>query len=145
MATKTMRGKCPKCCPDGGAIFSREYEPVGDTDKWHWVKKCRNCGFEKPIRKTNYKPDGPNAKQQRIITRIVEAFGGTHEVKMMGRRVWITAKNYEGRKFFEGQSFFGTIGPKGALNITLQRPFGDAQIKDLYWDVRTYLTTKQAT
>jgi hypothetical protein len=129
---KVYRGKCPRCCPDGGAYFRG-----GFNDEMEWGKVCENCGHWRPIRALRI-PSRPNARQQRIIDRIVEVFGGEPEVTMHGRKAWLSLRNYDGRKWHEGQSLFGTIGPRGAIRITLQRLFGDVRIRDA-WDIRNHL------
>ena len=133
---RNIRGKCPRCCPDGGALFDRAY----DDEVKHLGKRCQNCGLWLPVRKTNYKPAAPNQRQQWTIEQLAEAFGGSCEVRMIGRDAWVTLKNYEGRNFYLGQSAYGTIGPRGAFSITLQRPFGDKVCRDGF-DIRNYLTT----
>jgi hypothetical protein len=107
--TKTLRGKCPRCCPDGGAIF----------DNWVTQKECRNCGLVIPIRKI--KPSGkPSKSQERILKQIIDAFGGTPETEMIGRSMFLKLVNRE-RNWILGDSLFGTIGVGGKFKIELQR------------------------
>jgi hypothetical protein len=109
--TKTLRGKCPQCCPDGGAVF----------DNWGTHKECRNCGLVIPIRKI--KPSGkPSKSQERILKQIVDAFGGTPETEMIGRKMFVKLVNRE-RNWILGDSLFGTIGVGGKFRIELQRAF----------------------
>jgi len=135
---KNIRGKCPNCCPDGGAIFDRDYDDAGER----YGKRCLNCGLWLPTKKAaDPNPVAPNATQQAWIDRLAAAFGGEHEVKMIGRKAWITLTNYDGRHYFDGQAAYGTIGPNGAIEITLQRPFvGDKVCRDAR-DIHNYLTT----
>jgi hypothetical protein len=115
---KTLRGKCPRCCPDGGAVF----------DNWVTQKECRNCGLVIHIRKI--KPSGKITKsQQGVLDQIIEAFGGTPEISMIGRSVFLKLVNRE-RNWMLGDSLFGSIGVNGKFKITLQRLGGDAIITD---------------
>ena len=135
MATKTINGKCPNCCPDGGAIFTVEldWDAIDrGEDSEKRVKRCHNCGHKFPFRQT--------PSQQRVVSQIVAAFGGTYEVKMMGRKVWLSGKNYEDRNWITGDSYFGTIGPKGAFEITLQGYGKGTKITDEI-GIKVYLTT----
>jgi hypothetical protein len=122
MATKkTLHGKCPRCCPNGGACFTRTYD-----DDSRPVKKCTNCHLELPLRKV--KATGkPNQTQERVLARLKETFGGTFEVKMIGRKVWLSATN-ENRPWHEGTGLYGTIGPNGAMSLKLSRLFGDPPV-----------------
>lgn len=133
--TKTIRGKCPNCCPDGGAEFKLEYDY--DIDKI--VKCCCNCGHKLPFRLV--KPTGKiTPSQRKVIDRITSAFGGTHEATLMGRKVWLSGKNYEDRNFITGDSYYGTIGPGGAFEITLQTIGNGVKITDDI-GIKVYLTT----
>jgi hypothetical protein len=139
---KKMRGKCPRCCPDGGACFTIEHEYTEDG-KWQRHKKCSNCNLMIPIRKI--KPSGkPTLNQQKIIDKIVGLFGGIPEITMHGRDVWLSLKNYEGRHLFDGQSLYGTISVNGRYQITLQRLFGDEKITDDI-GIDVYLTKRLRT
>lgn len=49
--TKTRSEICPQCCPNGGAIFRRDY---AEDQNGVWAthsKVCQNCGFVKKARK----------------------------------------------------------------------------------------------
>jgi hypothetical protein len=135
MATKTIRGKCPNCCPDGGACFELDYDY--DTDST--VKRCQNCGHKLPFRRI--KGTGQiTPSQKKVIDRVTSAFGGTYEIKMIGRKVWLSGKNYEDRNFITGDFYFGTIGPGGAFEITLQTIGNGVKITDDI-GIKVYLTT----
>lgn len=127
------RAKCPRCLPDSPhACFS-----WWGSDE----KRCNNCGHVLKVRKRPTGNGKPTRRQQRILDRIASAFGGTLEVAMHGRNVWMSLKNYEGRKWFEGQCAFGTIGVMGKLDITLPRVIADdVKIRDMI-GVEVYLTT----
>lgn len=135
----TVRGKCPACCPDGGAIFTvgadwAAYDR-GETDRR--IKKCINCGLSLPFRAV--RPTGRKTYSQiRALARIGDAFGGEiTKQKMIGRDLWVEMKN-PARGMILGDSLFGTIGPGGKLKITLQRLFGDAVIQSDI-DIKVYL------
>jgi hypothetical protein len=126
VAIKVYHGKCPRCCPDGGACFSPTYLEDG------LAKQCNNCGHIINLRKRPRATGKPNATQQRVINRITSLFGGIPEITPVSptsRRVWISLKNYD-RPMLVGDSLFGTIGPNGAFKITLQRLFGDKVLTD---------------
>jgi hypothetical protein len=125
MKDKTIRGKCPNCCPDGGAIFHLKY----DFEISALVKSCMNCGHKLPYR--TIKSTGKETpSQKRVIARVLEVFGGEIEKReMIGRKVFFSVNNPE-RNMFLGDSLFGTIGPGGKFEITLQRFGGDAKITD---------------
>lgn len=132
---KTKRGKCPTCLPDSpGAIFS-----AYGSEEW----QCNNCGHILKRRKRKAPSGKPTASQARMIERL-KRFGGEQEVKFIGRKVWISGKNYDGRNMYMGQSYFGTIGPKGAIKLKLQRIFKDVDITDMI-GVQVYLDTPEKT
>lgn len=132
MATKTIRGKCPNCCPDGGACFTIEldWDAIDrgeDTNRK--VKRCNNCHHTLPFRRI--KATGkPTTSQQRILDQVMDVFGGTIEKQeMIGRKLFFTATN-PAKSMWTGNSLFGTIGVGGSFKITLQRIGGDAKITD---------------
>lgn len=121
---KTLRGKCPRCCPDGGACFKVEY----DYDTGKDVKKCTNCYLMLPLRRV--KASGkPTTKQQEVIDRVRATGWTVDEVKMIGRKVWITF-SHPTRSWLLGNTGFGTIGVCGAFELKLQTIGKDAVITD---------------
>ncbi len=112
MATKTLHGRCPNCCPDGGACFDRVFGDDG------WAKKCTNCFHIYPIRKAK-KQTAPNATQGRVIARLVELGWNVTKQEMIGRKVWVAAE-HPTKNWLLGNTLFGTIGPAGAFKLTLQ-------------------------
>lgn len=51
--TRRKIGKCPTCCPNGGAIFVDQYFcDSDDSSEWGHFPTCQNCGH----RKAAYKP-----------------------------------------------------------------------------------------
>lgn len=42
------RGKCPTCCPSGGAIFVRTADFGDNSGEWIHYWACTNCGHRKP-------------------------------------------------------------------------------------------------
>ena len=66
--TDSKKGRCPKCCPDGGAYFDREYDVDLGRDVW----VCRNCWDRTPVRtRTKTTPTDVSPAQRRTIDRIV--------------------------------------------------------------------------
>jgi hypothetical protein len=125
---KTLRGKCPFCCPDGGAEF-RHY---GIT------KVCVNCGHEYPVRQRR-KPTGSNKVQKRAIERILYLFGGeVTKQELIGHKVWITVRN-AARSIYDGNWVYGTIGPRGALRLLLPRFFGEDRHIVTWYAAETFL------
>ena len=122
---KSIYGKCPKCCQDGGAIFHLEY----DFETKGTVKSCMNCGYKRPYRKN--KPTGKETpSQKKVLGRVLAAFGGAIEKReMIGRKVFFSMVNRD-RSMWVGDSLFGVIGPGGKFEITLQRIGSDAKITD---------------
>lgn len=62
--------------------------------------------------------------QDRLVTRIKQAGFVIKKAEMIGKKVWITAerlyvteKNPNGHVFLD-ESLYGTIGPRGKLNLT---------------------------
>ncbi len=116
---KTLRGKCPRCCPDGGACF----EIFSD------VKKCTNCHLEIPRRK--YTKSGTVTPcQQKTIDKILATFGGEIEkLEMIGRKVWITIEN-KNRNWIFGDMVYGTISVNGHFSLTLSGMGNPPKITD---------------
>jgi len=133
MATKTtICGKCPNCCPEGGAIFTLQYDFESDST----VKRCSNCGHKLPFRRI--KATGkPTPSQQKVIDRIVGMGWVIEKQEMIGRKVWVTAV-HPGRSMWFGDSLFGTLGVGGAFELTLQKIGGDVKLKDEI-DLNVYL------
>jgi hypothetical protein len=126
---KTVRGKCPRCCPDGGAVFEVMSEYDFDTKTERHYRKCNNCFLKLEIKKRP--PSGkPNARQARLLAKILERFGGEQESHMVGRKVWVSGKNYA-RGCLNGESYFGTIGSNGKLDLTFQAFGRDVKITDM--------------
>ncbi len=119
--TKTLRGRCPRCCPNGGACFRKTWNDDGQR-----VKECLNCHLMLPIR-TIKKTGKPNATQQRRLDHIIALFGGTLEIKMIGRKVWFSLENRE-RNYLYGNLIYGTIGPAGAFKITMPQLLSESKI-----------------
>lgn len=131
---RTSRGRCPRCCPDGGAVFGFDYGDTRAEDGW----VCRNCGYRKPAR--SRKPvAGPNRAQAAVAERI-RGMGWAVEVKMIGRDAWLSGtrelKPLMG--LIHGDRFFGTVGPRGKINLTFLRFGGDKNLTDDV-GVRVYL------
>lgn len=134
---KTHKGKCPKCCPDGGAYFDLESRRAEDGSLTKTVRVCRNCGHELPFARQR-EPSRPNARQEAVIDLLLTMFGGGVETKrMIGRAVWISVVN-EGRHFMLGQRVFGTVGKYGKIDLTLLRVGGDVKMRSRT-DVSVYL------
>jgi hypothetical protein len=136
MADKTSRGKCPQCLPDGGAIFKHGYDKLEGMADWGPVRQCMNCGYAVPARRV--KPSGkPTPSQQRAVEYLTGAFGGTHKVTMIGRKVWLEMEN-DARKWYDGTIAYGIIAVNGRYQIKLCRVCGEIVIKDCF-DVKVYL------
>ncbi len=118
--------KCPRCCPDGGAIFHREYR---DSDN-HPVWVCCNCSFVKKARLVAA-PDHPTPGQERIIHRLANAFGEETEIEvsMIGRMAFVKLTN-DSRNWYDGTVASITVHPNGRFNMHLYRFGGDVEIKD---------------
>lgn len=121
---QTKRGKCPRCCPDGGAIFTDESRL--EDHKFIPVWACNNCPQTIP-RRTN-KPTGKQSKAQATtVARLAGAGWVIEKQELVGRNLWVSA-THPGRKWFEGDHLFGTIGVRGKVKITLIRVGGDAVV-----------------
>jgi len=121
---KTLR-KCPRCCPEGRVDFTVLFNTV----------KCQNCWLELPRRRIKLSGN-PTPSQEHVLARLRE-LDWEVKVKMIGRKVWVSAK-HPTISWLLGNALFGTIGPAGALKITLQRVGGDIVLRDIY-DVNAYL------
>ena len=133
--------KCPRCCPDDAfGIFYAAYGYVStsvdraqDRDaedaKVVAVWECSNCAYRKPRRgRALPPPDYRSPSQDLWLARIAHDFGGTLEVKRVGRSIWISAKNTARHWLADGQYLYGTIGDNGRLDLTLSIPGGTAKI-----------------
>lgn len=66
-------GKCPSCCPNGGAIFERDMDwnvEVGPGEVRPHVWRCCNCGHTMTLRKSPELPTKPTAAQLKAIEAI---------------------------------------------------------------------------
>jgi hypothetical protein len=127
MFKSTKRGKCSRCCPDGGAIFTNCVD--------HW--RCNNCGYCLPRKTYKRTSAALTPSQEQVIERVKRAFKPIEcTMQMIGRKVYITMKN--NRSMFVGDALHGTIGPRGSFKLTLQRFGGDALINDDL-DIRIHL------
>lgn len=112
MAIKTYRGKCPNCCPDGGACFER----WGDTEK-----KCNNCGHVMKFRRI--KATGKiSPSQQRVIDRILGLGWKVEKQEFIGRKLWIDFL-HPTKDWMIGNRTYGTIGINGSFKLKIERPF----------------------
>jgi hypothetical protein len=68
---------CKGCCPSGGALFDvvisqaawDSEAPLSGAD---YVKRCRNCMTEKPLRtRRSAKRDARNARHQALIAELL--------------------------------------------------------------------------
>ncbi len=127
-ATKVYRGKCPRCCPDGGACFER----WGGSEK-----KCNNCHLILPFRQV--KATGkPTTSQQKVIDRIVRSGWALTDINMIGRKAWVQFTHPTREWCFMGNTVHGTISVGGAFDLKLQRFGGDKVIRDTV-DIEVYL------
>lgn len=110
-ASKTLRGKCPRCCPDGGACFERQYDGT---------KKCNNCHLIVPMRKVKSVGETLSPSQRRVIDRVVAAGWTLEKQEWIGRKAWVVFK-HPTRGWFLGDSVYGSIGPNGRIDLKLQR------------------------
>lgn len=127
--TKTIRkvGRCERCCPDGGAIFTAEFRDGSDV----WV--CNNCMAIVPRRRLIRRQPGSERatrSQTQAIDRIRTWFGADFTVEWIGRKAWITARN-ESRSPYAGNLLSGSIGPTGRMELVLYRLGGDRAIRCL--------------
>lgn len=135
MATKTLRGKCPRCCPDGGACFTREYDH-DENGNWSWVKKCNNCFLVLPIRKV-VASGKPSKSQQRVLDKITNWGWIIKEQRLIGRKLWVTAE-HPTKSWVLGNQLCGTLGVSGSFKINLYRLGGDRPLTDDI-DLEVYL------
>jgi hypothetical protein len=122
----SKRGKCERCCPDGGAIFSAAYG--GDLQP---VWRCNNCNFAKP--RTSYKraSSSPTPSQTKVLARLLKRTGAVVvKQEMIGRRLWVSFAT-EG-SIFTNKEYMGTIGPKGAINLTYYYFGGSRKVTEEY-------------
>lgn len=134
MARNSKRGKCPECCPDGGAIFSLDFD--ADLNR---VWQCNNCGYQKPV--SRLKPlDKPSPGMQRTIDRLHAIFGGTVEVTMQDRRAWV--KLSREASWHETGRAFGIVNCNGTFKLTVMQFGGDKEITD-WIGAEVYLASKE--
>lgn len=109
---------CPKCCPDGPhACFAadmREDDSGLGYLSYHWI--CNNCGYNRgPVRRI--KASGRLTPSQRSVIKMLrKAFGGVASWKLVGRKAFVKLYNPR-RKWYDGTSAHGTVGPLGAYEI----------------------------
>lgn len=136
----TKRGRCPNCCPDGGAIFKAEVD-FNEAGELVRVWKCCNCPQRLPRKTYRRESAKMTASQAKVFDRLAADFGGVLQTQWVGRKVYVTATN-EARRWFEGIMVGGFIGPRGSYKLTLYRLGGDVVVEDgVAWSV--YLTTKK--
>lgn len=127
MSKFEKKAKCPKCLPDvAGAYFKADFVGEGKSE---WV--CNNCGYRTP-RRTN-KPSGRITPSQKRVIDLLTSYGWTLETKMIGSAVWVSGRkdrSNPGMNLIAGDSFYGTIGTRGAISLTLQRIGKDVSIDD---------------
>lgn len=122
---KNKIGKCPTCCPTGGAILKATY----DDDNKVW--QCMNCGVEQP-RRVN-KSSGEMTPSQQAVVRALEAKGWKVETRMIGRNVFVKGDKDRGSpalNLFSGDKLYGKIGVRGSFELTLMRFGPDVKITD---------------
>lgn len=123
-------GKCPKCCPEGGAIFHAESNYNYETEKFDRVWICQNCGEKLPRRVVSRKPTKPTPTQEDVLAKLKEAFGGEIvRTELIGRTFSFKIEN-ESRAWYKGRLLAGFIGPNGKMDVTLYRLGGDVKIND---------------
>lgn len=113
---KRKCAKCPKCCPDGGAIFRATWE--GESDVW----QCMNCGYT--TKRYSIKASGTQTESQTHVIERLKRAGWDVSVEMIGRNVFVKAgkdRGSVGMNLIAGDSLYGTIGVRGAFKLTLQR------------------------
>lgn len=108
MKHKVVRGKCPKCLPEGGACLT-----LYSTEK-----VCNNCGHPQPRRYN--KPSGkPTPSQLRTLTQMLNNGRLTAPIlkkqEMIGRKLWFEIAEPDTVNFLIRRTLYGTIGPAGAV------------------------------
>ena len=140
MTKNRKTGKCPRCCPDGGAIFTTHYlaDETAEGHPFHRVWRCNNCFFVKPLRALKALTE-PTTGQKAVIDRLSDAFGGTVKVEMMGRMAWVTLDN-DSRSMWDGLHAFGKVHANGRFSLSLHRPCADEKTISEWWAVKSYFT-----
>lgn len=97
--------------------------------------RCENCSERRPIhRRAVPAADHRTPSQQRWLDRIAADFGGTIEVKRIGRSVFVIARNDARNWIAEGCHLSGTITDAGHVRLTLSRALvGDVEITARNW------------
>lgn len=119
MASYKKKAKCPQCLPDiAGAIFTKR---MGE-DGWYW--ECNNCHHKAKCQK--HKPTQKVSQSQQKWLDLLTAKGWTLETNWVNSSgvLWVVGKKDRGSvgmNLIAGDSFYGTIGSKGKLKLTLQR------------------------
>lgn len=126
--------KCPRCCPDGGAIFHAELR----EDAYHWV--CQNCGDDLGIVRRVQASGRLTKSQRRVIRWLRREFGGLARWEMIGRKAYVKLDNPR-RPWYEGRMAGGIVGAAGAFKVTVYRLGGDATVTDRI-GVEVYLRQK---
>lgn len=107
---RTVDGETRRICECGGYMRA-SWNDDGDSS---W--ECNNCYAE--IKRMTFKPSGKvTPSQQRQIDKVLKAYGGkVTKQEFIGRVLWVMIEN-EDRRWFEGNTLFGTIGPMGGLKL----------------------------
>ena len=127
-AIKTdKRLKCPKCCPEFSVTHKLEF--VGSADNLRWAYVCWNCGNEKPCRELKDLTK-PTPAMQRTIDALQAEFGGTVEIKMIGRKAWVVGRN-EARSMFIGNTWHALVASSRSMEFTIYRIGGDRTAANL--------------
>lgn len=130
---KRKIGKCPKCCPDGGAVLHKTWKDDG-SPAW----KCMNCDHV-VTRRVATTSGKPTLSQETAVARLAKAFGvaGPRHTKMMGRVLWVEFENND-RPWHAGQLLYGPIGATGKLHLSLSTYGKDTSIQNDI-DIKVYL------
>lgn len=103
--------KCLNCCPNGSAYFTAIWS---DEDTGFDMWQCNNCGHRMP-RRVNKPTEKITPSQQRIIDKL-KSLGWNLTTKFIGRKLWVEGKCET--CFWFGDTFFGTVGPRGDIKLT---------------------------
>lgn len=122
MSRLYAKRRCLRCCPEGGAICDRTFD-VDRKPVW----ECRNCGHVEPRRVV--KPARDVTPRQRAVVQQFERAGYKLErQERIGDKLFVVLIN--GAGFMEFR-FIGTIGRRGAIDLTLYRFGGQRKFSDL--------------
>lgn len=120
-------GKCPGCCPTGGAIFDATVDYSADTDDLSQcppIWKCANCGHEMP-RRVHKRPteDRITPAQAKAIERLKQQIVVRHS---LGHPEEHEFKKFE-TNFFHGVLFlvseYGRKNDEGTMASVLCRDY----------------------